>query len=102
MRLIDELLSPPIADPEPEPEPAKKTKKESMRKYYTFYVALGALKNFGYQVFEMPDGDRRMFSELIKSPCVSDAKAKIFYPRHDGTMLDKNDNIILTGKEYNQ
>lgn len=99
MRLIDELLALPVADPDQEPEPPKKTKKESGRKYYTFYVALGALKNFGYQVFEMPGGDRRTFSELIKRPCVPDAKAKIFYPRRDGTMLDINDNIILNGKE---
>lgn len=99
MRLIDELLALPVRDPDQEPEPPKKTKKESGRKFYTFYVALGALKNFGYQVFEMPGGDRRTFSELIKRPCVPDAKAKIFYPRRDGTMLDINDNIILTGKE---
>lgn len=99
MRLIDELLAPPVTDPDQEPEPPKKTKKESGRKYYTFYVALGALKNFGYQVFEMPGGERRTFSELIKRPCVVDAKAKIFYPRRDGTMLDINDNIILNGKE---
>lgn len=96
MRLLDELLAPPVADPEQEPEPPKK---ESKRKYYTFYVALGALKNFGYQVFDMTDGERHTFSELIKRPCVGDAKAKIFYPRHDGTMLDINDNIILTAKE---
>ncbi len=99
MRLIDELLALPVADPDQETEPSKKTKKESGRKFYTFYVALGALKNFGYQVFEMPGGERRTFSELIKRPCVPDAKAKIFYPRRDGTMLDINNNIILTGKE---
>lgn len=99
MRLLDELLAPPVTDPDQETEPSKKTKKESGRKYYTFYVALGALKNFGYQVFEMPGGERRTFSELIRRPCVPDAKAKIFYPRRDGTMLDINDNIILTGKE---
>ena len=77
MRLIDELLALPVADPDQETEPSKKTKKESGRKFYTFYVARGALKNFGYQVFEMPGGDRRPFSELIKRPCVPDAKAKL-------------------------
>lgn len=99
MSLIDELFALSNADPEQESEPPKKQKKESGRKYYTFYVALGALKNFGFQVYETPDGERRTFSELIKRPCVADAKAKIFYPRRDGTMLDINDNIILTAKE---
>ena len=99
MSLIDELFALSNADPEQEPEPPKKQKKEPGRKYYTFYVALGALKNFGFQVFEMPGGKRATFSELIKRPCVADAKLKIFYPRRDGTMLDINDNIILTAKE---
>lgn len=99
MRLIDEICALSDADPEQESESPKKQRNEYRRKYYTYYVALGALKNFGFRYFETADGKPRTFSELIKKPSVADAKEKIYYPRRDGTMLDINDNIILTGKE---
>lgn len=98
MSLIDEIFNQTDDNREQTSSTEIKQLKESNRKYYTFYVALGALKNYGFVEFETGGGEIKSFTELIHKPCVANAKLKMFFPRRDGKMFDKDNNIVLIGK----
>lgn len=95
MSIIDELndQQPPMSA-----EAAQKQRR-STQKAYKYYVAVGALKKYGYTQFVLPDGRIRTFDELIKHPIVPDAKKPIYVPLGDGSVVDLDGNAILKAKK---
>lgn len=64
-------------------------------KYYSYYIAVGALKKYGYQTFETFDGRCMSLQDLLRRPIVQDAKAPIYVPHADGTVQTKTGLILI-------
>lgn len=92
MSIFDELneTQPPMSA-----EAAQKHRR-STQKAYKYYVAVGALKKYGYTQFVLPDGRMCTFDELIKHPVVPDANKPIYIPLGDGSVVDIDGNVIFT------
>ena len=71
-------------------------KRRSTQKAYKYYVAVGALKKYGFTQFVLPDGRIRTFDELLKHPVVPDANKPIDIPLGDGSVVDIDGNVIFT------
>lgn len=95
MSIFDELndQQPPMST-----ETTQKQRR-STQKAYKYYVAVGALKKYGYTQFVLPDGRMCTFDELIRHPIVPDAKKQIYVPLGDGSVVDLDGNVILKAKK---
>ena len=66
-------------------------------KGYQYYVAVGALKKYGYENnrFVTIKGDERSYKQLFSRPPVKDPKAQKFIPHADGTVRTLDGLIIV-------
>lgn len=70
-------------------------------KGYQYYVAVGALKKYGYEdkKFVTINGDERSYKQLFVRPPVRNPKAAEYIPHADGTVRNKSGLIIIRPKE---
>lgn len=94
MSIFDELN-----DQQP-PQGAETTpKRRRPQKSYKYYIAVGAMKKYGFTQFVLPDGSMRTLDELLKHPVVPDANKPIYIPLGDGSVVDLDGNVILKAKK---
>lgn len=101
MSILDELSN-PIR--QIDAETATNTRSErsrghTQRKAYKYYVAVGAMKKYGFTRFVLPDGSIRSFGDLIAHPVVQDANKPIYIPLGDGSVVDIDGNVIFSAAE---
>lgn len=71
-------------------------KRRRPQKSYKYYIAVGAMKKYGFTQFVLPDGSMRTLDELLKHPVVPDANKPIYIPLGDGSVVDIDGNVIFT------
>lgn len=78
---------------------SERSRGRTQRKAYKYYVAVGAMKKYGFTRFVLPDGSVRSFGDLIAHPVVPDANKPIYIPIANGSVVDLDGNVIFTAAE---
>lgn len=94
MSIFDELN-----DQQPPQGAETPPKRRRPQKSYKYYIAVGAMKKYGFTQFVLPDGRMRTLDELLKHPVVPDANKPIYIPLGDGSVVDLDGNAILKAKK---